>query len=452
MQFLRIENPVQVVPSMEMLCTIGVSSSRGTEKIGQFGSGHTFFLALFAREGLLEQTKICAGKDVYTHSLKSKVVKTSAGDDFVINEIIMKKQNGPSVNLNISDQFGAVDWHGVEMGLREVISNAIDGSLFPSDVKIDIVDENQCRAKDRTIRVYIPATDEVREYVANIHRHFPCLSPTYNPDRTIIPNRDGGPTLMCRKGVKVGSFGQTSLFHYNIHDLQLKESRVVDSYHAREKAAHAIVHSDVPTIVTFLHAIDADKDYWEKDLSPYDFGIEYKDETVQKKWTEAYKTVWGNTVLCETPEIAHIVRSKGHQAKVFGNFARMIKQIPGVKQSSQVLTLDEVEDRAIISPTPDVQTSLDMIWGFLQDNALTNGKDKPFAHCFNEITKQEGTRLGFYRDGGVYIHQDIANRCPMLTQTMIEEVAHHVTGARDCTRDFQDFAFRLAGLLLTYVL
>ena len=52
--------------------------------------------------------------------------------------------------------------------------------------------------------------------------------------------------------------------------------------------------------------------------------------------------------------------------------------------------------------------------------------------------------MGFYRDGMVYFKEDIATAVnKYLLQTALEEVAHHVTGATDMSRDFQNFLIQV---------
>jgi len=52
---------------------------------------------------------------------------------------------------------------------------------------------------------------------------------------------------------------------------------------------------------------------------------------------------------------------------------------------------------------------------------------------------------GFLRDGVIYINEDLAQGTSVeLRQTVLEEVAHYLTGSKDETRDLQDWAFKLA--------
>ena len=57
---------------------------------------------------------------------------------------------------------------------------------------------------------------------------------------------------------------------------------------------------------------------------------------------------------------------------------------------------------------------------------------------------------GFLRDGVVYINEDLAKGASVeLRQTVLEELAHYLTGSKDETRDLQDWAFKLAVRLAT---
>jgi hypothetical protein len=460
--FLRIENPVTVIPSVELLRTLGASSARGDDnKIGQFGSGFPNSLALLARKGLLNSLKICLGKEVYTFSTKASKVKTSANDDFIIDEIVMKKQNGGLTNLNISTEFGAIDWTDTGMALREFVSNAIDGTveqgLSPYKTVIEIVEDNQCRSKDGTVRVYIPINDEVNRYYNNLHEIFICLNRLYDSNKKVLTNYDGDKAKFYRKGVLVGSFGVRSLFDYNSEDIKLNESRTIDYYHARSIATKLIRDGNVDTIVAFIQSFDKGNEYYEHDLYSGDFDpkYEYNEKEIIARWEEAYCRVYGDGILCRDAMIGDMVSKKGYHAivlnnKLFDILDIIFKESKSVRDAAKVLTKDECDGKSVHPATNDVHTTLDKVWSIVEQHQLTNGRHKPSVHCFSEVTKAEGNRLGYYRfdDKTIYILSDIANHCFMLTQTMVEEVAHHVTGAKDCTREFQDFAFRLATLMI----
>ncbi len=467
--FLRIENPVKSIPSIELLRTIGASSARGhDEKIGQFGSGAANMLAVFAREGYLDKCKFCFGRDVYTFGVESKPVTTSNGDSFTIEEIVMKKQNGGKTNLNISTKFGELDWPDLIMGVRELVSNAIDGAIeysgAASDAAFTMVADNECRAKDGYVRIYIPADDHrIRQYVNELEVNFLCLTRAYDPTQRIIPNRYNGKSRFYRKGVFVGEFGshnQPGLFCYNIANLNLKESRIVDSSEARDKAATAILFADQQTVETFIRSFDNRIDYYEHSLPSWEFTLsnyydvskEDKDKVIST-WKAAYKQIFGDAVLCENDHMFELMT--GHQQachKVSATLFAILNQFRDgdiVKDVADVLSKDEREGRTILPATDDAIASLNQVWAMLVSFNLTDGKSIPSIHCYTEHMSPSGKQImGFYRDGAVYIHTDFASRSLALTQTMIEEVAHYVTDAMDYTRGFQDFAFRLIAAVI----
>ena len=79
----------------------------------------------------------------------------------------------------------------------------------------------------------------------------------------------------------------------------------------------------------------------------------------------------------------------------------------GVQTPASVLSVDEMVGRQISDPTPDAQAAVDFVWLWLEETGLTNGKEKPPVKVFTSIL-DGGTMLnGFYRDGMVFLHQDL---------------------------------------------
>jgi hypothetical protein len=125
-----------------------------------------------------------------------------------------------------------------------------------------------------------------------------------------------------------------------------------------------------------------------------------------------------------------------------------------VQTPASVLSVDEMVGREISDPTPDAQAAVDLVWSWLEETGLTNGKEKPPVKVFTSIL-DGGTMLnGFYRDGTVFLHEDLGGTASIvagrqalsdrLLHVALEEVAHHVTGATDNSRDFQNFLLDLA--------
>jgi hypothetical protein len=74
---------------------------------------------------------------------------------------------------------------------------------------------------------------------------------------------------------------------------------------------------------------------------------------------------------------------------------------------------------------------------------LHAGKDKPNLAMFSKPMSCGSTIGGYYEKNTVYIDRNHVN-----AKVILEEIGHYITDADDCTRDFQDWAFNVAGALL----
>src|SRR5581483_4236846 len=107
---------------------------------------------------------------------------------------------------------------------------------------------------------------------------------------------------------------------------------------------------------------------------------------------------------------------------------------------------DDLAGRAITGASPDAQAAVDLVWDWLEEVGLTNGKPKPPVRCFTSILDAGVMLNGYYRDETVFINSDLAGGSAefagsqaltdRLLKVALEEVAHHVTGATDNSRDF----------------
>lgn len=463
MMFLRVENKVSHIPDVDFLCTVGESTSRGNvSSIGQFGSGFVYTLSLFAREGILSACKICLGKDVYTPFVESTVKRDSSGNAREIHKIGLKKQNGGKYDLNISTGFGAVDWTDITMGVREIISNAFDGAETYdgtyNSVDITEVQENQCRAADGVIRIYIPITDKISDYINNIENYFLCIKRNYNPNVRVLAKAMSGPCRIYRKGVLVGQFNTNSLFDYNFPDVPLNESRVINQNQAKDCCGHALlVYSRDDQLDKFVRDIllceNTNNDLWENTLSQWNLSPEYMydTKTAQDRLNKSIERVLGMGVLCSNEMEREMVKSKGLHGIIPKKDMYPVLARSAVRKSRDVLSDAESLGHTVVPATNIVNEVLDKVWNKLSDLNLLNGRDKPPVACFNSAVNAERKTLGYCNAtfDKIYIHEDISNdNGNQLYSVMLEEVAHYITRAMDCTRDFQTFFIGLAARLM----
>ena len=144
--------------------------------------------------------------------------------------------------------------------------------------------------------------------------------------------------------------------------------------------------------------------------------------------------------------IGEFARRKGHSLAVIhaSAFLATLSQY-GIDTANNVLSDNERKGRTVTLPTSEALAAVDVVWGWITATDLIDESKcaKPLVKGFDEITDAEGDTLGFYMPGGdsVYLRNDLAG--PILLETATEEIAHYITGATDCSRDFQSFILRL---------
>jgi len=477
--FLKIEN-VGVCPP-EGFTVLGVSladTSNNDGVIGQFGSGNKHGVAVCLRAGLTPivfagtlKLEFSTKPQTVTDGLASKdfgrvVVKYGGSDP------ITGASRSSTEDLGFVLDYGKQDWQEVALALREFVSNAIDRSIREkgdwSGVKIEIVDEAQVRAKRDHTRVFVPMNGEVLEFFNNLGKWFLHFSEPESLNKAILTKRNRNlgerkAAVIYRRGVRVREFESSdteSLFDYNLNDLTIDEARKASDWDVKHACGKALASADKDILgCLFDRLINTDKGVWEFGFDTYSLQPSHRDSTQdeirkRKNWTEAFLSVAGDdAVLTGEASVDQLERKGFKPIKAPDNLVRAAEQY-GVQTPGRVLSADELSGREISDATPDAQAAVDLVWDWLEETGLTNGKEKPPVQCFTSIL-DGGTMLnGYYREGVVYINRDIAGVGSVvggrsavshrLLVVALEEVAHFVTEATDNSRDFQNFLLDVA--------
>lgn len=476
--YLKIENPG--VAPVESFTLLGATTKTGSDKsIGKFGSGAKHFVAVCLRN---EASPIVyAGSLCMEFGTKNQTVNDGNKDHHFPRVFVKyggKDENG--VNRSSTEDLGFVlgygsnDWDGIELALREVVSNAIDRAVEENDlheksktpwdkVVIEIVNENQVRAKAGHTRVFVPLTSEALDFYNNLGKWFLHFSEPELLDKTILPKnhrnlQDRTAAVIYRRGVRVREFESDecpSLFDYNLENLPLDESRKVDDYAISSYAAIALADGDEVTIGKLFQSFVDGVQYWEHGFNNYNLNYWGADQSKQKQvWQAAFDKVAGENAIVAVPGGGDIAKCKGYKVVELPQEYVKAASGHGVRTADVVLSADERQGREILDSTADSLAALDFVWGIIEKYKLTNGKKRPEVKTFRKVMEFGGQTLGFYRDGVVYINQDIASSGSVLsgwhhlTQqllvTMLEECVHHCAEAKDFVRDFQDYVLNLA--------
>ena len=476
--FLKIEN-VGVCPP-EGFTVFGISladTSSNAGVIGQFGSGNKHAVAVLLRNELspvvfagtlrLEfGTRPQVVSDAQATKEFSRVVVKYGGSDPVTGA-----SRSSAEDLGFVLDYGRQDWDEVALALREFVSNAIDRSIREwgdwSGVKIEVVDEGQVRAKRNFTRVFVPLSAEVLAFYNDLGKWFLHFSEPESLSKAILPKKnrnlgDRKAAVIYRRGVRVREFESSdteSLFDYNLDQLRIDESRRASDWDVKHGAGKALANADKQILaVLFDRLLNSDKPAWEFGFDNYSLSPTSNDSTEdlaerRKNWSEAFSQVAGEDAVLTGKGTKDQLERKGFVPVVAPENLVSAAGMYGVSTPASVLSLDELVGREITEATPDAQAAVDFVWEWLEEVGLTNGKEKPAVKVFTSIL-DGGTMLnGFYRDGVVYLHQDLGGTASefggrralsdRLLHVALEETVHYVTGATDNSRDYQNFLLDL---------
>lgn len=442
MQYMTIKNP-GVCP-IEGFTMLGVSSARGCEEsIGQFGSGAKHGVLTCLRMGL--NPVIYLGKDkIQFHTEPARLPN---GTQY--NKVFIKINQKAPKELSMALEYGALDWDDINMALREFVSNALD-SVNGDAKQITIKNVERIHPEEGHTVIGVPLTPDVQKFWQDLPNRFLQFNSNTNAKEKFIAKREFGPAKIYRKGVLVRTLnGVRSMFDYNFgEELRIDEARNLDAYYVGSAAAQAIP-KDEKILSQIFRSLVKGEETWEESIGS-NYYIAYYAEREKALWQKVWKNCFGDKAVLAPEGLAAMMgetaKEKGYTAYTIaspGWVAAMIKA--GIPTLFNVL--DNVNDKGekIMEPTPELKKCRDEVWEWLEVLNLTNGKQKPPVMMFQPIMEGKSETCGYYKGGTVYIGQDYTTN----KKVMVEELAHYITGAADATRDFQDFAFRIVGNMMS---
>jgi hypothetical protein len=444
--------------------------------IGQFGSGNKHALNVLLRAKLYPMV-FCGNHklEFTTRPGRMKAVEGETGYNRVVVKHGGTDESGTSVTyteeLSQTDEYGILDWNCLGMAFREFVSNAIDAAIavnkqangnckWPWDgVKVELVPEEKVRAKRGYTRVFVPAdNEEVIRFFANLGKWFLHFSEPEAITQAIVSKKSRNLDPNCRtaviyrRGVRVREIDQyaaESLFDYNLNDLRVDESRNVDDYQCRNAAARSMAKASPEVLAQWVGSFRTGM-YWEHQFGGYELRPQWgeSEESLAARkanWNKALELVGDSVVLATKDGPVQTLSRKGYDTLEVPESVVRAAEEYGCATPSKVLSADELDGLEAFDPSDDAGQALDWAWDQIVRAGMDDRKARPPIRCFRKVMNGSAVVRGFLRDGVVYINEDLARGASVdLRQTVLEELAHFLTGSKDETRDLQDWAFKLA--------
>lgn len=265
--WIKIQNEGEI--DLGGLHLMGVSSKRGQEKIGFFGSGNKYAMALLLREKI--PFKIYSGKKLIKIETEPVMFRNQLFDQILID--------GEKTSLTTSM---GVDWE-TWFAVREIYCNALD----EGEATISV--EEKTKAEEGKTTIFIELTDKLSDFfkdiksyilinedgkIDEVNTQFGEIS--IYPAKELSGNMFGSGNVtsqvtstrefICyRKGIRIFPKNElNSLYRYNFGKISINESRVYQYEHeVKERIAGFFAVTENREVI--LNYLNNWKNNYEKD-------------------------------------------------------------------------------------------------------------------------------------------------------------------------------------------
>lgn len=250
---------------------MGISSKRGdSEKIGFFGSGNKYSIALLLREKI--PFKIFSGTKEVIFATSTVMFRGQTYEQISIN--------GEPTSLTTSM---GIDWE-TWFAVREMYCNAVD----EGGEKLTVSDK--AKGEKGKTTVFIELNEKLNEFFSKVDRYILVskdkkLAEAKTQYGNVEVYSSDGKELVCyRKGIRIFPKNSiVSMFYYNFDRIEINESRVYKYEHeVKERIAAFLANTDRKDIIS--HYLNKWKGSYEADAK-----WEYVSDSLSETWHEILK-------------------------------------------------------------------------------------------------------------------------------------------------------------------
>lgn len=403
--FLSITNKGEM--QQEAMTLLGASTKRGDDtKIGFFGSGLKYAIAVLIREGI--EFHIFAGsKEV---KVETKPV-TFGGKEF--QRIFI---NGEPTSMT-ADM--GVDWEPW-FAVREVLCNAVDEGGH----NIEMTDKP--KGKKGTTTFAVEMSSKLNDVLDKWQKFF-CEQrgdTILETDGCKLFYGDDRELIVYRRGIRCHFTQEKSLFHYNMRWAEINESRVL-------RSQYGFNHELVKWIATNASE-DVVRRIFDGWKGTYEGGLDW--DTYDMTYSENWLTVIGGRKLVADEVTGYFMRDIEEGALILPH--AMVKSLKNFFKDKVVVLghSDKYGKRHEIEMDEREKILLKDVLEFLKNGGIN------IAIPIKKAQFRENYIEGEYDNGEIFIAPSVFDMGKRyLAIVLLEEAMHMKSGAGDGTRSFQNF-------------
>lgn len=432
-RYMTIENHGEL--GLTAIMTFGASTKEGQKKIGQFGTGIKYAIALLMRMGV--ELVIASGTQVcrfYTKSISVREGTTHNGVFFKCNNV--------EYSMNMVDDLGKHDWCDNPsqnipwewLVCREFYANAVD------EGGERIYESIGCAGEFGKTKIYIEETERLRGVLANLHHWIIGTRKPLHSNKvgSVYAKKDGESGRVYNKGIYIRGFRRGLLFDYNFNDMKITESRTADEYEFRARLEELVRESDEFLIGDYMQrVIDAP--------SCVEAEIEIWHSLPQENFRKAFELTFGAQAVAVPPNvhpyIIETLRVQGYRlVQLPSAWFKMVDRCccPTYLNKLDKLCGDGIE----FVQTVDSKFKNEVIacvaaakkwFGTEQDIPVRFFKSHPTGET---VLARMGCSSETYI--GIAVDQKFNDR-EHLMDTVVEEIGHYLSRATDFSWTFVDY-------------
>lgn len=409
---------------VEAFTLIGASTKRDNENlIGFYGSGNKHAIATLLHKGI----------DFKVFSGENEIKFTTAPRDFRGKQFEIILVNGQETSLTTT--MGGNDWNSAFAPIREIYSNAMD-----EDKDATLKSVSTITPEHGYTKFFIEMTEDVKHFYNNIHLYFCSHNPKVlfsDGKNSIFENMDNEKIRIFRRGI-LSHYDETkkSVFHYNIHDIDINESRVIKYiWQIESKIGSLWKKVTNPELINMLllslnggnagyleHGCD-----WESLFSPF-----------SDAWAEATKNKKFVPV-----EFMNMFSEKDVNNR-YKLPMKLLKALKTQFTDLDILGISATTDSNFVEVIPREALTNKVI------DALTILKNTDYKERFDYninikyVKFFDVNTLGLADNGVIYLSDKLDTySVDEVAKIVIEENEHNLTGYEDESRHFQNHLFSL---------